>query len=216
MITLVEKIFGKPPAYTILRVFYWIYAVFYFIALIMGGISLFTLAEHWGNSVSFLLFLILYPLLFRLFFKLLETLLTHLNFKKRKTWFIMGGGFIVIFGGIIVSLLLFADNVTYNYSKAVVNGQLEVTIGTLKGSTEIEDIQVYQSSLVSIPFEGAVSEGTADLIVKDEDDVIMWEADLASSQENEITFQAQADTMYVILLQTEEAKELHLTLDLTN
>ncbi|MCR6109989.1 hypothetical protein HXA35_06490 [Bacillus sp. A301a_S52] len=216
MKALVKRLFGKPPSATFLHIFYWFYVVFYFIAVIMGGISLMTLAEHWGNFVSFTLFLILYPLMFRLFFKLLQTILTYFDFKKRKTWFILSAGLIIIVGGMIISLFLFGDNVTYNYSKTTVNGQLKVTIGTLKGSTDIEDIHVNQSGMVSIPFEGDVNEGSADLIVKDENDVTMWETDLSSSQENEITFLAQANSDYVILLQTNEAKGLHLTIDLAN
>lgn len=183
---------------------YWLFVSVYFITLVSSII----LSTGWIPTVFLA---VLAPIMFRVVYRLNSIILKKIN-KKRL--FIVAGvfGFIMICLVVVTVVLtfLFSDNLNLavNASKTIENGNIELSIGKLKGNYELADFEVYGAGLILIPYQATVGEGTISLLVK-KDSEIFWEESISVSGQGNIEFQSDVG-MYDIEISTEEASDIRV------
>lgn len=103
-------------------------------------------------------------------------------------------------------------NVSTFTSKSNVNGNIKVSIGTLKGTYEIENFNIKTAGKISIPYEFTVETGTVTLqVIKS--NMVMWEKVISPSTTGLIELEG-VKGKYSISLLTEEAKKINMKLSL--
>ena len=130
---------------------------------------------------------------------------------------------VIIIVGILVGLatvaigvfaFVFGENVAINTNKTTINGEVKMTIGSLKGEQEVESFEINEATngTVSIPYKASVGEGELVLEVERSDETV-WEEKLSSNNSGVIEFEGTKGT-YHITLHTEEAKDITLNVSL--
>lgn len=196
----IEFLFGRVNKENrFLTIAYWAFVLFYFISVVFLAIQ----------QIGWVLLMpvILFPVMFRIVYGLVGFGAGKLHSKK---WIWLAGGIVVFIAGFAGAMFLFADNVAINASKSMSNGNVEVSIGTLKGSYEVAEYDVTSGGILSIPYEAAVAEGIVSLTVEKGNEVL-WKENIPASGEGNIEFQAEPGT-YDIIIVTEEAKDVFIEL----
>jgi hypothetical protein len=209
LIRIIQFIFGKPDPER--KFFYWFGVIFYFIAMITFTIQIAIL-----GSFSFLIVLLFPGIVFPLFFRITYYFNTKIYYRfkgKRKQIFIFAMAFIVGCILIVTVLSFFSKdaNVVFNSRKTNINGDIHLTVGSLKGSYTIEQFSIGQSEKVSIPYEASTQQGGITLLVKDSSQTIVWVRNILLADKGNIEFIAEAEN-YVIEVSTTEAKKIEIKL----
>lgn len=116
-------------------------------------------------------------------------------------------GFLIV-GAITATALFFGDNVSINTSRIEINGNVDLSIGYLKGNHEVDVIEVTEEGSISIPYEATVQEGQLTLLVKHSGKVV-WEKVISPADKGNIEFSGAKGTYY-IQISTEEAKNIDM------
>jgi hypothetical protein len=116
---------------------------------------------------------------------------------------------IVAFGG---DMVVSSHNVSTFTSKSNVNGNVKLTIGTLKGTYKVHEYTIKTTGKVSIPYESTVGSGTVTLQVVNMN-LVQWEKVISPSSSGLIEFNG-VNGSYSIQLVTEEAKKISVKLNL--
>ncbi|WP_175637905.1 hypothetical protein [Metabacillus schmidteae] len=215
MKNIIYFMFGKPYIESkFYRFTYWFGVGFYFFALLLFIIQ----AISFGGGVFILFPAIAFPLIFRLVYKLSTQ--THKSFKglNKRVIIILGivlGGTIGLFTVItLVVTFIFGDNVVINMNKTTTNGEVNVSIGSLKGNHEVETFEINETvnGTMTIPFEASVEEGEYTIYVEHSDEKI-WEDTISSVKNGVIRFDGKKG-IYTISVYTDEAKKIKLSLSL--
>ncbi|WP_026674849.1 hypothetical protein [Alkalihalobacterium bogoriense] len=212
-----EKIFGKPMRDNSVFLFgYWASIIFYALAVVSFGIYG-LLNGHW---ISFIIFALLFPILFRVVYKLNVWLLHEFISGNKKPFFITAFLIPFLFGivaiGGVFSFLLFGDhvvtNVANNVTKNVEDGnRINVSIDSLKGTHQVEEFTVTKEGLIIIPFDFNITDGEVKLILRSEDGIV-WSEKLSVETHDQIHLQGK-EGHYKIELHTKEAKNIKIQLD---
>lgn len=211
--TILKKIlyfmFGKP--YTESKVYhsaYWLGVGFYFLAMILSIVS----SVLYGGWISLLFIGVIFPVFFRIVYK--TNTLIHTSFKgmNKKVIIILGIIFGVFTIGMITASFFFADNKAINTSKTTINGDVRLSIGSLKGSHNVESFEIAENGTVSVPYKASVGDGEFLMYVKDSEKTV-WKDEITSFKNGVIEFQAEKGT-YDINIYTEEAKKIKLNISL--
>ncbi|WP_216827540.1 hypothetical protein [Alkalihalobacterium elongatum] len=200
---LIEKIFGKPYSKSKVLLFsYWSGILFYVIALFLFIMQ----ATVGGQWLSVLAVAIGFPILFRIVYGLNANIMMRLKEKGKRSIFLLAGLFIIITIIFVGSTLLLADNLAINASKTQVNGNVLVSIGSLKGSYSIDEVRIIEEGMVGIPYRTNVGEGDLLLTVQHVGE-IMWEKQVSPHDEGMIQFYGE-EGRYSINLYTEKAEDI--------
>lgn len=205
-------LFGKPYEDSkFYRFSYWFVVVFYFLSLIGAFIQ----SIFFGGWLSLLILAIAFPLLFRLVYQI--NILIHQSFFKAvniRVIIILVILMVILPIGIFVTAFFLGDNIAINTSKTTINGDVKLSIGSLKGFYNVETIELSEKmkETISIPFEASVEAGKLDIYVEHDGETV-WEQAIVSSQNGLIEFEGKEGT-YDINIYTEEAKKIKLTLSL--
>ncbi|OAS16394.1 hypothetical protein [Paenibacillus oryzisoli] len=114
---------------------------------------------------------------------------------------------IVAFGGDMVAT---SHNVSTFTSKSNVNGNIKLTIGTLKGTYVVHDFNIKTDGEIGIPYESTVETGTVTLRVM-KSNLVQWEKVISPSSTGLIEFDGVKGS-YSIQLATDEAKKISVKL----
>lgn len=207
MIRLIEMTFG-PPVKENKWLFYsyWAGVSFYLLAMVFFIIG----AVLNGGWLSILFVAIGFPILFRIVYKLNSLII--IGSKGIGKRFLMIGT--LSFGTLIIAFTLimffFADNMAMNASKSVSGNTLNLSIGSLKGSYHIEDLEVFEDGLVVLSYDATVEEGEFSLLVKRTGE-IEWEETVSSTHNGTIEFMAEKG-VYKLSLFTNHAKQINVTI----
>ncbi|WLR41835.1 hypothetical protein LC087_13420 [Bacillus carboniphilus] len=212
MKTIIYFIFGKPNLeHMFFRGVYWFGVVFYFLAIPILIAQSFISGEWVINLISITLF----PIIFRMVYSVNR--LFHRSDKKvsKRLIIIFGSFFLFITlstGAIFASVFFFGENVAMNVSKTSINGDVKLTIGSLKGHSSVESFHFQEKpqSVVVIPYEASVKEGDVVIYLEHSGNVI-WERKIDSSRSGEITFEGEIGD-YEVGVYAEEAKNINLNL----
>ncbi|MGO4500693.1 hypothetical protein AB4114_33015 [Paenibacillus sp. 2RAB27] len=138
--------------------------------------------------------------------------------NKKIKWIIISFAFFIIaviavklimaFGGDMVV----SHNVSTFTSKSNVNGNVNLTIGTLKGTYKVHEYTIKTAGKVSIPYESTVESGNVTLQVVNKN-LVQWEKVISPSSSGLIEFNGVSGS-YSIQLVTEEAKKISVKLNL--
>ncbi len=130
--------------------------------------------------------------------------------RNKNRFFIIFG--IVIMVSIFTTIFLLSENVAVNTSKNTKDGNVQLSIGSLKGEYDVKTLTLDQEpeGKVAIPYEATVEEGTLVLTVDDSDGIV-WEKEVSPSTVGSIEFEGSKGT-YNISIYTEEAKNVKLNL----
>ncbi|MBU9723556.1 MULTISPECIES: hypothetical protein [Bacillaceae] len=197
----IEFIFGKPERNNkFLLAAYWFFIVIYFVFLV--SVTVLTL-----DLVPILVFAIVFPILFRVVYRLNAYIFKDIDTKRL---LIIGGifGFIII--GFTAVVFIFADNMVINESRVVHNGNLQVSIGKLKGDYHLTDFTVEGEGLLLIPYTVEVGTGEVALYMERNNEVL-WEKFVEGLAEGFIEIQAELGT-YNIGIVTDEADNIVIQL----
>ncbi|TES53627.1 hypothetical protein E2L07_12545 [Halalkalibacterium halodurans] len=107
----------------------------------------------------------------------------------------------------LVLLLKHGDQVVINSKSSNINGHVQISIGTLRGTFEVNSMSVPDGERISLPYEMAVDEGTLTLYVERAGNVV-WEEEIDSEKSGAIELD-QAGT-YTIYIHTDEGKGIML------
>ncbi|WP_078552867.1 hypothetical protein [Bacillus alkalicellulosilyticus] len=127
---------------------------------------------------------------------------------KKRFVFLLIGGVSFVTMAIIFLFIVYADNLSVNVNKTVTNEGLRLSIGTLKGSYEVENMTILEDGILQFAYQASVGEGEL-VLVLDRDGEVILEEDLSPSSSEQFEFLAEKGT-YTITLQTEEAKDVTL------
>ncbi|CAN7677507.1 hypothetical protein [Paenibacillus sp. LjRoot56] len=116
---------------------------------------------------------------------------------------------IVAFGG---DMVVTSHNVSTFTSKSNVNGNVKLTIGSLKGTYAVENFTIKTAEKVSIPYESTVGSGTVTLQVVNKN-LVQWEKIISPANSGLIEFDGEKGS-YSVQLVTEEAKKISVKLNL--
>ncbi|KEF35929.1 hypothetical protein M670_04902 [Schinkia azotoformans MEV2011] len=202
-------LFGKP--YTISKFFsisYWITVGFYFFVMTVSVVQ----TVIYGGWISLLFFAIIFPVLFRVVYKVNYNILKGLKGMNKRVILILGLVFGLFTVGMFAVALLFGDNVSIGTSKSVINGEVKLSIGSLKGYHDVESFDVTKNRTVSIPYIASVGEGSFYMYVEGSKDTV-WEDEITDSKNEVIEFPGEIGT-YTIGIYTEEAKKIKINLSL--
>ncbi|WP_026690905.1 hypothetical protein [Alteribacter aurantiacus] len=197
-------VFGSPVRENkFLFIGYWFFVSFYFLflsfALVIGMLS--------GYWIPVVIFAITAPLLFRVVYYFKTVILKRMT---KKGIVMITGAFVVFTFGVIGATFLFAENLAVNVSKTVYQGNLEVSIGSLKGEYLVDDPSIIQEGAVVIPYQASVGDGSFTLVVERADEIV-WEEDIIGASEGFIEFVGE-ESSYDIRIYTEQAKEVLVNL----
>ncbi|APH04956.1 hypothetical protein [Bacillus weihaiensis] len=212
---LISFLFGNSDTESKVLIFYYRFGIaFYFLGLIL----LLFQAIATGEWFPLMFGAILYPILFRvnyLFIKKFNTNKGEKRFKKR--YILIPVGIVLIINVIIFAVILLSPggNVSINASKTYVDGDVSVSIGSLKGNHEVEVLDVTRGGLFSIPYDASVKEGTFTLLIvsADDQDKPVWSEEISATKNDVMEFEVD-EGEYKILLETEEAKNITLNVQL--
>jgi len=114
----------------------------------------------------------------------------------------------------LVVTFFFGDHVVINMNKTTTNGEVNLSIGSLKGNHEVETFEINETvnGTMTIPFEASVEEGEYTIYVEHSDDEI-WEDTISSAKSGVIRFKGKKG-LYTISVYTDEAKKVNLSLSL--
>ncbi|MBU7594171.1 hypothetical protein [Metabacillus halosaccharovorans] len=217
MKNIIYFMFGKPYIESkFYRLTYWFGVGFYFFAMLLFSIQ----ALSFGGLVYILFPAITFPLIFRLVYKLNTRIHRHTSFKglNKRVFIILGivlGGMIGLFTVITLVVTFFlGDNVVINMNKTTTNGEVNVSIDSLKGNHEVETFEINETvnGTMTIPFEASVEEGEYTIYVEHSDEKI-WEDTISSEKNGVIRFKGKKG-IYTISVYTDEAKKVKLSLSL--
>ncbi|WP_368505838.1 hypothetical protein AB3N04_09745 [Alkalihalophilus sp. As8PL] len=214
---LISLLFGEPYRESKLFLFfYWFVVAFYFVGLIMT-IFLLVVTGEW----FFIIPLLLFPLLFRLVYKIntfiyqsIFNAKSHTPITKKK-WVVIGSAFAVFMMMVPILLFLFSNNVVTNVSQTNVNGQVELSIGSLRGLYEVEsfNLEGATNDLVTLPYVASVKEGSFVLFVERNDGETVWSEEVFADHSGEMVIEQKEGT-YRIKIEAEEAKGINVALSL--
>ena len=107
------------------------------------------------------------------------------------------------------------DNVTTNTKKTEVNGKLNLSIGTLKGTYEVTDFHITQSGLMEFPVKASVDEGEYDFLIQKGDEVVLSQT-INDYFESVASIDVEEGEEYTIVLKskTEKAKGIKIEVNL--
>ncbi len=201
--------FGKPYVESkFYRYIYWFGVGFYFFAVILSIIQ----SIFYGGWALILFPAIVFPIMFRIVYKINTHI--HKSFKgmNKRVILIIGillGLFMV---GMFASVFFFGDNIAINASKTTINGEVNLSIGSLKGYHEVETFEINEipKGTITIPYEASVEEGEYIIYVEHSGETI-WEDKISSSKSGVIKFEGEKGT-YDISVYTEEAKKIKLNI----
>ncbi|WP_026702251.1 hypothetical protein [Salibacterium aidingense] len=200
----IEMIFGKPDkSKTFLHIGYWMFIAMYMAVLILAVLQ----PVHW---IIILFAAVLFPLLFRLVYKLNHLILQKINMK---VFFIIASAFtFILIIGVSAFLYFYADNVTVNANRQIANGTVTVSIDTLRGSYDVTETGTTGGGIISIPYTASVGEGTITLSAETEDQVL-WEQQISESRNGSIQIQGlNVDGTFDIQVAAEEASNISIEL----
>lgn len=166
----------------------------------------------YGGWISLLFLAIIFPVLFRVVYKINYSILKGLKGIDKRVILILGLLFGLFTVGMFAVALLFGDNVSIGTSKSVINGEVKLSIGSLKGYYDVESFDVTEKRTVSIPFKASVGEGNFYMFVEDSKDTV-WEEQITDAKNGAIEFLGERGT-YNIGIYTDEAKKIKLKLSL--
>jgi hypothetical protein len=139
--------------------------------------------------------------------------------NKKLKWFILSFAIFIIavtaiklivaFGG---DMVVSSHNVSTFTSKSNVNGNVKLTIGTLKGTYKVHEYTIKTDGKVSIPYESTVGSGTVTLQVMNKN-LVQWEKVISPANSGLIEFDGVKGS-YSVQLVTEEAKKISVKLNL--
>ncbi len=197
----VELIFGKVKRDNrFLFVGYWLFIAFYLMALV-------TVVIQTLDLVSIILFAVLFPILFRIVYRLNSLILRKINTKLLLITVAIFGSVIIC---ITVFMFLFADNVAINATKTQSNGEIQVSIGKLKGSYEAAQFQVDQGGMIAIPYQATIGDGTYSLVMKRGNE-ILWEETISGQSHGMIEVIVTQGSYHIQII-TEEATDISVRL----
>ncbi|WP_078427246.1 hypothetical protein [Alkalihalobacterium alkalinitrilicum] len=201
----IEKLFGKASKDSKLLLFgYWVGILFYFIALILFAMQ----ATIGGQWLSVLAIAVGFPIFFRLVYSLNRSLWTKFRGMNKRNIFLVSGGVGLIIVVFIGASLLFSDNLVINASKSIVNGNVQVSIGSLKGSYSVDEVRIIEEGMVVIPYRTTIDEGDVLLIVE-HGDKVLWKKEVSPFSQGLIEFYGEKER-YNIQLYTEKAKGINV------
>ncbi|WP_226669742.1 hypothetical protein [Metabacillus litoralis] len=174
----------------------------------------------YGGMVWFSFFFsaIVFPVLFRVVYKVNISFRQHFtksgSLKKKLKWPLIIGSVFVLFTTLVITLFLFGNQVAVNVNKTTVNGDIELSIGSLKGDYQIETFELSepQEETIVIPFQLNVEEGEVTLYIKHQNETV-WEKTYVSSEEETIEF-IGVKGVYEVGFTTESASNIQLNLSL--
>ncbi|RFU68667.1 hypothetical protein [Bacillus sp. V59.32b] len=173
----IEIIFGKPYTESKWMLFaYWFGIVFYFIAIIVFIIQ----SVIYGNWAAILFPVIAFPILFRIVYNLNAFIVKRMKGINTRLLLIIGILLGLLMVGVITVAMLFGENVVMNANKKITNGNLHLSIGSLKGHYEVEAFETSDDGIVSIPYEATIGDGDVSLAIKRSDDMV-WEKTVSPS-----------------------------------
>ena len=202
-------LFGKPYTESkFLTIGYWFAVGFYFLVITTSIIQTIIL----GGWITLLLGAILFPITFRIVYIIDISIIKAFKGRSKRVLLILGLIFRLFTVGIFTVSLLFGDNVSIGTSKSVINGEVKLSISSLKGYYDVESFDVTENRIVSIPYIASVGEGKFYMYVEDSEDTV-WEEQITDAKNGVIEFQGETGT-YNISIYTEEAKKIKLNLSL--
>jgi hypothetical protein len=165
LIKFIYFIFGKPYAeskYYSLN--YWFGVGFYFITMT----AFFIFAIFYGGWLPILFIGIVFPIMIRVGYKMNISINNSIKRLSKRTLIISSIALILSTVGIFASAFLFGDNLAINAIKTTNNGEVKLSIGSLKGSYDVETVNITKTSqgTIVIPYEASNDEGDLFLVVK--------------------------------------------------
>ncbi|WEG17265.1 hypothetical protein PQ478_01765 [Alkalihalophilus pseudofirmus] len=212
---IISLLFGKPYRANRLFLFiYWFVIAFYFVGFVMM-ISLIVMTGEW----LFIIPLVIFPLLFRIVYKLNTFIYQSISNQKdhsplKKKWIMIGSAFVILMITFPILVFIFSDNVVTNVSNTNVNGEIELSIGSVKGIYEIEAFQLEESinDVALLPYEAFVREGSFLLFLEHNGEMI-WSEEVSGNHSGEMAIELREGT-YRIKLESKEAKGIVINLSL--
>ncbi|MED1602074.1 hypothetical protein [Alkalihalophilus marmarensis] len=217
---IISLLFGKPyRANRLFLFFYWFVIAFYFVGFVMM-ISLIVMTGEW----LFIIPLVIFPLLFRIVYKLNTFIYQSISNQKdhsplKKKWIMIGSAFVILMITFPILVFMFSDNVVMNVSNTNVNGEIELSIGSVKGTYEVEAFQIEAFQLEEsindvalLPYEAFVREGSFLLFLEHNGEMI-WSEEVSGNHSGEMAIELREGT-YRIKLESEEAKGIVINLSL--
>jgi hypothetical protein len=172
-----------------------------------------------AKTIKWRMLVLLFPaIVFPLFFRVVYYLNTKIYYRfkgNNKRIFIFVIAFLIGFILIVTVLIFFSKdaNVVFNSQITNNNGDIHLTVGSLKGSYSVEQFTISQAEKVSIPYEASAQQGGITLLVKDSSQTIVWAKIIHLSDKGNIEFNAEAED-YVIEVSTTEAKKIEIKLSI--
>jgi hypothetical protein len=168
----------------------------------------------YGGWLSLLIVGIVYPILFRLVNVMNMNINNLIKGLSKRTLTISGIALILSTVGIFATAFLFGDNLAINAITTTNNGEVKLSIGSLKGSYEVETINITETSqgTIVIPYEASNVEGELFLVVKHSNEII-WDRLVSPSSVGVIEFEGEKGD-YEISVYTEESKNVKVNISL--
>ena len=204
-------IFGKPYSESKYYLFnYWFGVGFYFITISV----LFIFAIFYGGWLPLLLIGLFFPIMIRFGNKMNINFNNSIKRLSKRTLIISIIAITLSTLGIFAAAFLFGDNLAINAIKTTNNGEVKLSIGSLKGSYDIETINIMETSqgTIVIPYEASNDEGDLFLIVKHSNEII-WNNVVSPSSEGVIEIEREKGD-YEISVYTEESKNVKVNISL--
>lgn len=126
----------------------------------------------------------------------------------------IGSAFVILMITFPILVFIFSDNVVTNVSNTNVNGEIELSIGSVKGIYEIEAFQLEESinDVALLPYEAFVREGSFLLFLEHNGEMI-WSEEVSGNHSGEMAIELREGT-YRIKLESKEAKGIVINLSL--
>jgi hypothetical protein len=212
LIRIIQFMFGKPDPER--KFYYWMGVIFYFIAMVT-----FIIQIAISGSITFLPVLLFPALVFPILFRIVYLLNTKLYYKfkgKTKRIFLIATAFTIGFILIVTAALSFFSkdaNIVFNSRRTDINGEIHLTVGSLKGYYDVEQFTVTKPEKISIPYDASAQLGEIALLVIDSNQTIVWAENITQSGKGIIEYNAKAGD-YIIKVSTKEAKKIEIKLSL--
>jgi hypothetical protein len=210
---IIYPIFGKPLKNSKYFLFiYWMPVIAFLLSMVM----LFIQAIFNGGWINLLITAIVFPMMFRIVNFVVGSTNNFMSTRiNKRLLFIMIGSIIGLTIVGFTYLFLNSGNVAMVVNKVVTNGDIKLSIGSLKGYHTVESFMLEESEgYLEIPYEASVEEGEITLIVeKSVGNEIVWEKDISTKKSGLIVFDI-SEGDYDIRIYTEKAKNVKLKLEL--
>ncbi len=175
---------------------------------------LFIFAILHGGWLPLLIIGLVLPLMFRLSYKMNIRVANSINRLSKRTLIISCIAIILSTVAIFAVALLFGDNIAINAVKTTNNGEVELSIGSLKGSYDIDTVNITKTSQekILIPYEASNDEGDLFLVVKQSNETI-WNNVVSPSSVGVIELEGEKGD-YEISVYSEESKNVKVNISL--